>query len=156
MSASAYAQLRLPPVLRSMPDFFVSAAEMERHWLVEVKYRKKWDEATRTSLGDQISPQVETWGPLNLIVFLGSAGKENETIPSSWFGIVRLTMTTHGLFAVHPDDSPHLPWDQVTWKSFYRIQDFFPNLKAKSQYEQQTLQQVRTLLPQLASLQVFE
>lgn len=151
-----YTALGLPNVLRSMPDFFVSQADMQSCWLVEVKYRKTWNDATRKTLGDQIKPQVEAWGLVYLIVFLGSSAKKDTSLPSSWFGVHKLAIREGELWTLQKDGTPYKKWDELLWQHFYRVQDFFPALSGKPQFEQQTLQQVRSILPQLADLNVFE
>ena len=155
LPVDAYTKLSLPRVLRSMPDFFVAREDMQQTWLVEVKYRKEWNNQTRDKLGAQIREQVRAWGPLSLIIFLGSPGKPTDT-PSSWFGIVKVQCIDEVLVVLHPDDKFHVRWSDLTWKHFYRIQDFFTTLSGKPHYEQQTLQQIRLMLPQLAELQVFD
>lgn len=152
----SYLKLSLPRVLRSMPDFFVAQEDMQRTWLLEVKYRKKWNDRVRDELGVQIGEQVRAWGPLHLIVFLGTAGKQNADLPSSWFGVLKLQCTKGSLEALGTDGNPYAKWGEITWKHFHRVQDFFDALSAKPQFEQQTLQQVRTMLPRLADLQVLE
>lgn len=151
-----YLSLGLPMVMRSMPDFFVTQEDVKSCWLVEVKYRKAWDDATRKNLGDQLKSQVQAWGPLHLTVFLGTPGKADASLPSSWFGILKLSVIEDTLWALQRDGSKYMKWGDLVWKNFYRVQDFFPTLCGKPQYEQQTLQQVRSVLPQLAELNVFE
>lgn len=152
----AYQALSLPAILRSMPDFFVAQEDMQRTWLVEVKYRKQWNDEVRKALGSQIESQVQTWGPLYLMVFLGSPGKPAKNLPSAWFGMLRVQWVAGELVLLGKDGNQYAKWNEATWKHFNRIQDFFPALSAKPQFEQQTLHQVRTLLPQLAELQLFE
>jgi hypothetical protein len=58
-----YKELKLPRILRKLPDFFVSDEPFTKSWLVEVKYRKSWDEFTKSALRGEIYNQVKDWGP---------------------------------------------------------------------------------------------
>lgn len=138
-----------------MPDFFIAQEDMQKTWLVEVKYRKKWNDAVSAELGEEIAQQVKDWGPLHLIVFLGSPGKEKSELPSSWFGVLKLQWHDGVLVALGTDDKPYA-WSQITWKDCDRVQDLFTTLSDKKQFKEKTLLQVRTMLPQLAALRVFE
>jgi hypothetical protein len=151
-----YRNLALPQVLRSMPDFFVAQEDMKKTWLVEVKYRKTWDDTVRAELGEEIAQQVKDWGPLHLIVFLGSPAKERTDLPSSWFGVLRLQWHDGVLVALGTDDKPYASWSEIVWKDFFRVQELFTTLSEKKQFKEKTLFQVCTMLPQLAALQVFE
>ena len=153
-----YNALNLPPMFRHLPDFFVAQQDMKRTWFVEVKYRKAWNKSVADSLGKQLFSQVQTWSPLHLMVFLGTAGKQKdkENLASSWMGIVRLVIENGELTMTQLDGKPYAKWVDVTWGRFHRIQDFFPSLSDTSKYNQQTLQQIRQILPQLAVLDKFE
>ena len=50
-----YLKLGLPTILREIPDFFVADASMDSYWLVEVKYRRAWNEQTRGFLQHGLS-----------------------------------------------------------------------------------------------------
>jgi len=151
-----YAALKLPNILRQLPDFFVTDKALKKSWLVEVKYRKNWNDQTRVYLGRQIREQVRDWAPLYLIVFLGSPGKPNRKLPSSWMGLLCLSMIDGEIFALDQNGEPCAKWSKISWKSFRRVQDIFPNIGKKEKWEQQTLQKVRVLLLQLKALDVFE
>ena len=65
LSPIDYSGLELPTVFRKMPDFFVADEDISKAWLVEVKYRKVWDDEVRRKLGEQIFEQVKVWKPLS-------------------------------------------------------------------------------------------
>src|SRR6266542_3865028 len=66
-----YLKLGLPIQLRKLPDFFVANHAIDKSWLVEVKYRKRWNEEVQESLEVEIKEQVKTWHPLFLMIFVG-------------------------------------------------------------------------------------
>jgi len=86
---SQYMDLGLPPVLGRMPDFFIADKSFKETWLVEVKYRKQWNDNTRASLGREIEEQVKIWQPISLVLFLGERARETDT-PASSIGVLRL------------------------------------------------------------------
>jgi hypothetical protein len=112
LSEEKYKALKLPAILRKLPDFFVSDESLGNSWLVEVKYRKEWNNQTRESLGKAIRPQVADWNPLYLMVFLGSPAKQDEEIPSSWMGLLRLSIVHREVCAIDNDGKPYAKWSE--------------------------------------------
>jgi hypothetical protein len=151
-----YKALFLPGILRKLPDFFVSDEDLMNSWLVEVKYRRRWNDNTRDLLARQISSQVNDWNPLYLMVFLGEPGKPDQSLPSSWMGILRLISLDGDVYAANVEGSPFKRFADIQWTNFYRIQDVFRDLSKKAQWEQQTLTRVKTILRQLRSLDMYD
>lgn len=63
MSAEDYAKLAFPDAMRRMPDLTVMDATQTEKYLVEVKYRGKWDK----SLFDEIVDQVQLFQDMVLV-----------------------------------------------------------------------------------------
>src|SRR3989344_6357370 len=78
-----YLNLGLPQTLKKLPDFFVTHSEFKQTFLVEVKFRKCWNESVKRQLGKDIVEQVKLWGPLHLVLFLGESAKRENNLASS-------------------------------------------------------------------------
>lgn len=161
---SEYKQLELPHVLRKMPDFFVSDQYVERAWLVEVKYRKEWNDRTRTKLGKDIYEQVKSWSPLFLIIFLGTSTKPNNENPANSIGVIKLEYDNgkivHKWEKRKPLTKNEVPeivttdWDDISWGNFSRFQDIF--LDVSTRWESQTILQAFNILKSLKAIDFFE
>ena len=76
--------------LRSLPDFLITDAEIKKSWMLEVKYRHRWNEATIASLESTLLNQALYWDEFYFLVFLGNGGgKQIKTASRS--GIFHLT-----------------------------------------------------------------
>lgn len=67
-----YRQLALPEALRFLPDFLVAEPNLTRAFLVEVKFREKFDEQTLEELYSSLSTQRQYWPQSYAIILLGT------------------------------------------------------------------------------------
>ena len=104
LSQRDYSDLELPEVLRKMPDFFVADKDISKAWLVEVKYRKVWNDEARRKLGKQILEQVKVWNPLFLTVFLGNSVRPGNNNPVHSIGVIKLTCERGKIVFITPDE----------------------------------------------------
>jgi hypothetical protein len=58
-----YLAAGISPAMRSLPDFFISNGELSETWLLEVKYRREWNQKTRLELAQTLLAQVKQWQP---------------------------------------------------------------------------------------------
>jgi hypothetical protein len=63
LNAMEYASLDMPKAMRSMPDFLVMNRAQTFKWLVELKYRARWD----VSIFSDIAEQVRLFGEMVLV-----------------------------------------------------------------------------------------
>lgn len=133
-----YKQLNLPEVLRKMPDFFVSDSESTKCWLVEVKYRKKWEPTVKKKLGEALKNQARLWGSIYVIILLGTPvdGKRND-MPFAWVGVAKVFVESEQL-KVHTSDGESILWDKLQWKQgqMQRIQDVFEVLNTPTKWDE--------------------
>lgn len=161
LSGSEYTKLGLPDVLRKMPDFFIADKNFTETWLIEVKYRKQWNEGTRTALKHEIEPQVKIWQPVYLVLFLGEPARETDT-PASSIGVLRLIHIDEQLAcswfkkSILTDEVKEsiTLWDSIEWGTFHRFQDVFREVGA--QWENSTLIKALSILKSLKDLDLFE
>lgn len=121
-----YLALNLPVPLRTLPDFFALNRERDQSWLIEVKFRARWDGEVRRLLGEGLLAQVRTWSPLYLILFFGNTPSQYPASPSSWVRAARLEIVGDALCVVRSGEV--YPWDNLNWLDLPRIQDVFPRL----------------------------
>jgi hypothetical protein len=142
LSGSEYSKLNLSDSLRKLPDFFIAKKDLSQSWLVEVKYRRKWDESTKAELEEKLKAQAQIWAPLYLILFVKEKARTNET-PSSYLGVCKLIVKDGQLgrmsqtFSFKKEDRTDVfePWSEFTWQSFKRFQDVFDGVSDKWQDE---------------------
>jgi hypothetical protein len=143
-----YGKLELSTTLRRLPDFFIALPDLSKSWLVEVKYRKGWNDWTRDQLGEQIFEQVKQWAPLYVVVFVGEAARATNT-PASNLGVFKAVVQDGQLGIIRkilngdPPSDPRrgtekfVPWKDVTWSHILRFQDVFSDVSER--WEDQTL-----------------
>ncbi|MHB1056355.1 MAG: hypothetical protein ACYC0F_00555 [Rhodanobacter sp.] len=122
-----YMRLDLPTALRKLPDFFTTNRERTTHWLVEVKYRRQWNEAVREELGQVLTHQVATWDPLVVFIFVGETPSQFDQ-PSSWVRAAQLKLDDGELKFRPHGGGDYLSWSQATFINLQRVQDVFPQL----------------------------
>jgi hypothetical protein len=138
-----------------MPDFFVAEPDLSNAWLVEVKYRKEWNDESRHRLGNQIREQVKIWQPLFLTVFLGNSVRPGNNNPVHSIGVIKLTYERGRIVCIMPDEEETRKyWSDVTWNDFSRFQDVFGEVT--SQWKNQTIMQALGILRSLRGVDLFE
>jgi len=107
--------------LRHMPDFFVIDHELQKGWLVEVKYRSKLDEICRMDLASGVS-NYGKWLPIYMILVV----KDNCDEPT-WQGGDNTEIKNIRVFKI---ESSEVSANFFVYQSCAsRIQDIFPKLK---------------------------
>ena len=150
LSRKQYMDLELPEVLRQIPDFFISEEKFDQTWLLEVKYRRRWDENVRAELKETMKKQIANWDSVYVALILGERAKESQ-MPSANIGVVKL-FDYGGELAARGEEEDWVFWDDLKWQQFSRLQDVFPALKNADQYEQGTLWQTLNVIDQLGGL----
>lgn len=132
-----YLGLGLPDSLRSLPDFLVSDAAITRAWLVEVKYRRRWNAAAIEALRDVLVRQGATWGPYYLLLFLGEHAGDIDT-PANRCGVFPLRVH-NGELQYKSRYAPHdwFPWANAEWQFATPPSGVFEQLAAR--LEEQTI-----------------
>ena len=139
LTKEEYQSLNLPHVLRKMPDFFVTDKAMKKAWLVEVKFRKRWDEQTKLAIKSEISSQIKSWLPLLLVVFVQEPVYESKrNTPYSYIGAAELVADADGDLAIVTSGSGMVKWEHANWGDFPKIQAVFPDLR--SRYREKTIE----------------
>jgi hypothetical protein len=146
-----YKALNLSQTLRSLPDFFVSLPNFEKTYLVEVKYRARWNESTKAVLKSALTNQVQQWQPVYLILFLGEKARTNDT-PASYLGVVRLECHEGelGFIEEGPEGELFHPWEDLQWDCFRRLHDIFTEVHTR--YEDSTITKAVALVKSMKSV----
>jgi hypothetical protein len=151
-----YRRLGLPIPLRRPPDYFVANNATDKTWLVEVKYRKKWNGDVRDSLGEEMEEQVKTWNPLFLMIFLGNSADENYSSPIYHMRIAKLLWSQQDGILTERDDGTTCVWRNCQWSHFRRVQDVFEECGTRARREEQTIVKTRDLAVELKKLDLFD
>lgn len=149
-----YQGLRLPTVLRHLPDFLVTDAAMKESWLVEVKYRNGWDKIAKSKLATGLKRQIKSWGPVNVLILLGEPHDQRPD-PAALLRIPKLELENDELVFLpwEPNGKPATAkkmWIEADWQEFPRLQQVFP--RVTQQWEAQTLRKTAMVLGSLPSL----
>ncbi len=161
LSSPEYRRLGLPAVLRCLPDFLIVDSSFKGSWLLEVKYRREWNEQARDGLKKAISKQVSVWQPLFLVVFLGASINPNNETPANSIGVMKVVKEDGQLFCSwekakgfgkQPEEC-RTPWNELEWNHFSRIQDVFHGLSDR--WEDSTLIKSLGVLRSLKELDLF-
>jgi|GEM_PF-3656068 hypothetical protein len=141
----------LSQTLRSLPDFFVALPNFEKNYLVEVKYRARWNASTKQLLKEDILSQVRQWHPLYLVLFLGEKARPNDT-PASYLGVLRLEYKDGilGFREMETDSESFRPWEELDWDCFKRLHDVFTQINTR--YEANTITKAVALVKSMKSI----
>jgi hypothetical protein len=116
-----YKELRLPIILKTMPDFIVTSVDMQSVHLVEVKFRSKWSDRNRQLLFKELQHQAKNWGSM-LVVFVfkdffgQGACMKCLAVQSNRDNNFLEVATTDGT----------INWNDVGEKDFRELSEFFP------------------------------
>lgn len=163
LSKEQYLAAGINRTLRSLPDFFIANADMSQSWLLEVKYRRKWDEKTKVELFKTLQTQVKQWQPLHLAIFLGETDN-NPSFPNSYLRILRLVLDGEVVCHERPAyvdsfkgetiPARRVPAEEMKWLDLELIQNVFPSLSA--QFSNNTLFKATKLVRSLAELDLID
>jgi len=133
-----YLALNLPESLRRLPDFFAVNRERTQSWLIEVKFRRTWNDAVKNELGGILTEQVKWWSPMHLVLFFGeSPSKYYQDQPASWVRAARLTLHDSALHFQFGNGIK--AWSDVDWTHLSRVQDIFPQLNEREKWEAEVI-----------------
>ena len=142
--------------IRKLPDFFVSNHAIDKTWLVEVKYRKRWNDEVQDSLEVEIREQVKTWHPLFLMIFLGYSAEDPNSSPIYHMRIAKLMWDKQQGVMTEREDGMMCSWKYSQWKHFLRIQDVFVDCSKKGKWKEQTIEKTKELAIKLKELDLFD
>jgi hypothetical protein len=66
-----YRSLNLPPQLRTLPDLLVAAVDMSEAYLVEVKFRSRFDDKAAADLKAELDHQRKYWPTSYAVLMIG-------------------------------------------------------------------------------------
>lgn len=89
-----YLALNLPLNLRSLPDLLVADPNMQKAYLVEVKFRREFNEASIGSLFKSLSKQREHWQDSYAVVMIATPFVPDGRFNQDVMRVVPPDMTT--------------------------------------------------------------
>ncbi len=148
LSYSQYKRLDLPPALRTLPDLLIANSDLSRAYLLEVKYRKRFDQTTFKSLYPVLVNQRRYWPQTYVWLLTSEPFVHNGTFHQDYMMVIK------------PEDDLEILLDDgktrhEKWRSFHRIQRAFPQLKASKYLRkvQNAADSITKLLRELANLE---
>ena len=70
LDEASYHALKLPLALRYLPDFLIADSDLTTAFLLEVKYRRAWNEATIDSLRQELTQQRVYWPEAYAVIII--------------------------------------------------------------------------------------
>ena len=118
-----YLRLKLPLELRSLPDLLVADSNTSNVFLVEVKFRKNFDERSAKSLYDSLSEQRKYWAQTYTVVMIS-----NSLIPDGTFhqDYIRVLKPSDNLSTLINQKMPLAK----RWDTLHHIQRVFTQFNA--------------------------
>ena len=147
-----YVELNLPEVVCRLPDFFVADRDLTQWWLMEVKYRRRWEQA-RIDLESELVSQLRHFSPLHVLICVAESGQTNESNPPAWFRIATLELDASNRVAIrYPSGSLGL-LREADWHTLHRVQDIF--VQVGDRWPEQTLRKAKMVMQSLRELQIL-
>ena len=115
-----YMALNLPLELRYLPDLLVADLEMKNAYLVEVKFRRRFDEGSANLLCKELSKQREHWPTSYAVIMIAEPFLPEGRFHQDYIRVVP-PKQTHRL--VNTELSP-----EKTWESLPQIYHVFRGL----------------------------
>lgn len=147
--------IELPTTLRKMPDFIVINQDKTKVFMVEVKYRKKWDEDTKQELSETLIPQLQTWNPIYVMMFIGEIDEKLTKYPARFARIAKVTLINEQLHILYTSSTKTqetpFEWQKVDFNRLAKLQKIFPKLMDKK--SEKTLEKMLPLLETLRNLE---
>ena len=144
LDGAAYAKLNLPLELRTIPDLVVAERDVSCAFLVEVKFRKRFDAEVARELCDTLKTQRNHWPQSYAVIMLGEPAVLGGRFHQDYIRVITpgtedklLTATTIWPDAADLDRSRWL-WDgfpqmQTVFKRFHQSEDNLANGSANQQ-----------------------
>jgi len=84
-----YLGLNLPLQLRYLPDLLVAEIDMTNVFLVEVKFRRKFDEASTESIYGELKKQREHWPQSYAVIMIAEAFAPEATFHQEYIRVLK-------------------------------------------------------------------
>jgi hypothetical protein len=89
LSQKEYLALGLPESLRALPDILVADPEVSWAALVELKFRRRFDEETARELHSTLISQRKHWPSANVLVMIGEPFRENDRFHQDYIRFIK-------------------------------------------------------------------
>lgn len=83
-----YQSLNLPLNLRSLPDLIVAEQDLERVFLVEVKFRRKFDEKAAKSLFNSLKAQRKYWEDSYAVIMIAESWASDNRFHQDYIRVI--------------------------------------------------------------------
>ena len=105
-----YMRLNLPLQLRYLPDLIVAEIDMTNVFLVEVKFRRKFDQASAESVYEELKEQREHWPQSYTVVMVAAASAPEKTFHQDY---IRVLMPNEHEVLINHNHSLAQRWEQL-------------------------------------------
>lgn len=138
-----YLGLRLPFQLRFLPDLLVAEIDLKQVFLVEVKFRKRFDARSVRSLYRELSKQREFWPDSYAVIMVAESCIKDGRFHQDYIRVLRPTETDRLI-------NEELSFEQ-RWNHLTHLQQVFKNFKGSLEH-QGNADLITTTLKDLAKL----
>jgi hypothetical protein len=124
LDAPEYAELKLPMPLRTLPDFLVTDKKLTTASLLEVKYRKAWNQNSIDELEPILLEQAKHWQNFLVMVFLGKKFGDLDT-PANRCCVFPIRFEDDQLKYVSRYNNTLYPWKHANWQYGHKVSQIF-------------------------------
>jgi hypothetical protein len=89
----SYMELKLPLQLRSLPDLLIANIETNKVYMVEVKFRKQFDEISAKDLHDELTNQRQHWPQSYAVILIADPMVPNGKFHQDYIRVVEPNRT---------------------------------------------------------------
>ena len=141
-----YLALGLPHELRTLPDLLVVELDVSHAFLVEVKYRRSFDDTTAASLHDELTHQHEYWPTTYTVLMISQPLTPDRTFHQDYIRVLAPNQTGKLV-------AQGVPLSK-RWEDFHHLQRVFKRFNnPKYIYDvQKSADRLTTTLRDLANL----
>jgi hypothetical protein len=93
LDLQSYMTLNLPLQLRSLPDLLVANKEISKVYMVEVKFRKRFDETSAKDLYDELTNQRQYWPQSYAVIMVAEPAVPDGKFHQDYIRIVEPNRT---------------------------------------------------------------
>ena len=107
-----YHKLMLPVQLRSIPDLLVADTDITKAYLVEVKFRRRFDKKTAWSLHTTLVDQRRQWPESYAVLMVGEPAFEDASFHQDYIRVIP------------PGEEGKLTFDTSIWSGFNEAEQY--------------------------------
>jgi hypothetical protein len=129
LNEEKYRALNLPENLRFLPDLLVAEHNLERAFLVEVKFRKAFTEESAKSLYEELERQRKHWKDSYAVIMVANSWADDNKFHQDYIRVLRPDETEKLIDTKWIRQSDPKRNYECIWKALPKLNDVFLEFK---------------------------